>query len=75
MSFSFVSRRISEASRSFSRNDSESGSVGPTPWRRSVSRDVSDTDSLYSESHASGTVPKGKKKFFDLLVPSSFMSC
>ncbi|XP_034239589.1 LOW QUALITY PROTEIN: serine/arginine repetitive matrix protein 2-like [Thrips palmi] len=53
-------KRISETSRSFSRNDSESGSVGPTPWRRSVSRDVSDTDSLYSESHASGTVPKGR---------------
>lgn len=58
--FEPLSRRISEASRSFSRNDSESGSVGPTPWRRSVSRDVSDTDSLYSESHNSGTLPKAR---------------
>lgn len=58
--FEPLSRRISEASRSFSRNDSETGSVGPTPWRRSVSRDVSDTDSLYSESHASGTIPKAR---------------
>lgn len=53
-------KRISETSRSFSRNDSDAGSVGTAPWRRSVSRDVSDTDSIYSESQASGTLPKAR---------------
>ncbi|XP_066997071.2 uncharacterized protein Nuak [Anabrus simplex] len=53
-----LSRRLSESSQ-FSRSFSRDSELGSTPWRRSVSRDVSDCDSVYSEtSSTTGTLPR-----------------
>ncbi|XP_021925658.1 uncharacterized protein LOC110832713 isoform X2 [Zootermopsis nevadensis] len=59
-----LSRRISESQ--FSRSFGHDGD-GPTPWRRSVSRDISDSDSVYSDTANAmtrgGTLPRGPSRF------------
>ncbi|XP_069703299.1 uncharacterized protein Nuak isoform X1 [Periplaneta americana] len=60
-----LSRRVSESSQ-FSRSFGHDGE-GSTPWRRSMSRDVSDSDSVYSEAANSmpsgATLPRGPSRF------------
>ncbi|KAJ4439660.1 hypothetical protein ANN_07788 [Periplaneta americana] len=57
--------RVSESSQ-FSRSFGHDGE-GSTPWRRSMSRDVSDSDSVYSEAANSipsgATLPRGPSRF------------